>query len=202
VKLHVAAAAIGALILLAASNPLAAQWVWLGGGATVPLSDFADYGETGLMLAGGFAHSIGESGLNIGVEGSYGQNNHKDIERDGTNPIALMGRVGYDFSGPNANASLYTFAGLGILWHKFTLGESADSGLGLQAGAGYYFPLGSLSGWVEGRFVHAGIEGEHTTFVGALAGISIPLGMGSLGANGRGSVTTTVTTPMIPSGRQ
>lgn len=177
----ITAVAIGTLGLLAMSSPLSAQWVWLGGGATFPLSDFADYGETGFMLAGGFGHLIGETGLTVGVEGSYGQNDHKDIERDETNPIALMGRVGYDFSGPRADSSIYTFAGLGVLWHKFTLGESTDSGLGLQAGVGYFFPLGSLSGWVEGRFVHAGIEGEHTTFMGAVAGISIPLGMGSLG---------------------
>ena len=173
----ITAVAVGTLGLLAASSPLSAQWVWLGGGATSPLSDFADYGETGFMLTGGFGHSIGESGLNVGVEGSYGQNGHKDLERDETTPTALMGRVGYDFSGQDADSSLYTFAGLGVLWHKFTtFDESTDYDLGLQAGSGYFFPLGSLSGWVEGRFVHAGIEGEHTTFVGALAGISIPLG--------------------------
>ena len=137
----ITAVAVGTLGLLAASSPLSAQWVWLGGGATSPLSDFADYGETGFMLTGGFGHSIGESGLNVGVEGSYGQNGHKDLERDETTPTALMGRVGYDFSGQDADSSLYTFAGLGVLWHKFTtFDESTDYDLGLQAGSGVLLP--------------------------------------------------------------
>ena len=91
----------------------------------------------------------------------------------------MIASLGYDLAGPGADSSLSVFGGLGILWHKFssdTFEESTDSGLGLEAGVGYFFPVGSIVGWVEGRVMHASIDDENTSFVGLNAGISIPLG--------------------------
>jgi hypothetical protein len=46
---------IGMLGLAATSNPLSAQFVFLGGGATIPVSDYGDYADTGFLVTGGSA---------------------------------------------------------------------------------------------------------------------------------------------------
>ena len=172
-------AVLGFLGLLATSNPLSGQFVFLGGGATIPVSDYGEYADTGFLVTGGAGFPVGETALVIGAEGFYGQNSHSDIDGDKTSPYGVMGMLQYDFAGPNAESSLYVLGEAGILWHKFSsdlFEESTDSGLGLGGAAGYYFPLGGISGFVEGRVMHASIDDSNTTFVGAIAGISIPLG--------------------------
>ncbi len=174
----VTAVVVGILGPVATSNPLSAQFVWLGGGATFPVSDYGDYADTGFLITGGGGYPIGDSGLSITAEGFYGQNNHPDFDGDKTSPYGVMGGLEYDF-GADADSGVYMFGGLGILWHKFSsdqFEESTDSGLGFGAGAGYGFPLGGINGWVEGRVTHASIDDSNTSFVGVMAGISIPLG--------------------------
>jgi hypothetical protein len=118
--------------------------------------------------------------LVIGAEGFYGQNSHSDVEGDKTSPYGVMGMLQYDFAGPEAESSPYVLGEVGILWRKFSSDRfegSTDSGLGFGGAAGYYFPLGSVGGWLEGRVMHARIDDENTTFVGMITTrISIPLG--------------------------
>jgi hypothetical protein len=176
----VIAVAIYTLGALGNANPLSAQ-VWLGGGATFPVSDYADYANTGFMLTGGMGYPLGDGGLSLTAEGFYGHNGRSDIDGDKTSPYGVMGGAEYDFGGPDSESGMYSFGALGIVWHKFssdTVEDSTDSGLGLEVGVGYFFPFGRIGGWVEGRVVHANIDDETTTFTfaGVLAGISIPLG--------------------------
>ena len=173
------AVVIGILGLVATSNPLSAQSVWIGGGGTFPVSDFGRYANTGFEFEAGVGTPVGDQGLGLGVGGFYGQNNHEAIDGDKTNPYGFMGLVEYDFAGRDADRSFYVIGELGVLWHKFssnTSPETTDSGFMYGGAAGYFFPLGGVSGWVEGQFTQASIDDENTSFFGIVAGISIPLG--------------------------
>ncbi len=179
-KLLATVAVLGTLAIAAISNPLSAQWVWLGGGATFPTSDYGDFANTGYNFMAGVGANVGTSGLNVGAEGFYGQNNH-DTDGDKTTPYGFLGSVGYNVSGPDADRSVYVFGTLGALWHKFsseTLPATDDSeaGFAYGGGAGYFFPLGGVDGWIEGRFTQASISGANTQYFAINAGISIPFG--------------------------
>ncbi len=173
-------AVVGLLGLAATSNPLSAQFVFLGGGATLPVSDFGDNAGTGFTIEGGFGHPVGDTDLSVFAEGFFGRNTHSDVEGEKTSPHGLMAGMIYSFPRADSDSTFYVFGQLGILWILFSsdvFEESTNSGLGLGAGAGYAFPLGSLlTGFVHGRVTHASISDENTSFVGVVSGISIPLG--------------------------
>ena len=172
-------AVIGIFGLLATSNPLSAQFVWIGGGATFPTSDYGEFANTGFQFEAGVGTPVGDQGLNLGVGGFYGQNNHETVDGDKTNPYGFLGMVEYDFAGPDADRSFYVIGNLGVLWHKFssdTSPEATESGFAYGGAAGYVFPLGGVDGWVEGQFTQASISDGNTQFFGILAGVSIPLG--------------------------
>lgn len=168
-----------AMFALGAAAPASAQFAYLGGGLTIPLSTYGEYANTGYMVSGGLGMPLGDQGLSIVGEAFFGQNNHSDTEGDFTNPWGFMGGIEYDFAGAEATQSPYVFGGVGIFVHRYGSDQfesSSSSGLGLLGGAGYFFPLGVINGYVEGRLQHASIDSENTTFVGVIAGISIPLG--------------------------
>ena len=143
------------------------------------MSDFGGYANTGFELEAGVGTFVGDQGVSLHVGGSYGQNNHEAIDGDKTNPYGFKGLVEYDFAGRDADRSFYVIGELGVLWHKFssdTSPETTDSGFAYGGAAGYFFPLGGVGGWVEGRFTQASIDDENTSFFGIVAGISIPFG--------------------------
>ena len=173
------AAIVGMLALMTTSNPLSAQSVWIGGGGTFPTSDYGDFANTGFVFMAGAGLPVGDQGLSLGGGGFYGQNNHEAIDGDKTNPYGLMGYVEYDFAGRDAERGFYVIGELGVLWHKFssdTSPETTESGFAYGGAAGYFFPLGGVNGWVEGRFTQASISDANTSFLGIVAGIGIPLG--------------------------
>jgi hypothetical protein len=166
-----------ALLSLCAPTPGQAQSVWFGGGGSFPVSDYGDYAKTGLLLIGGVSVPVGQEGLSVFGEGFFGQNGHSDFDGDKTNPYGFMGGVTLDL-GTEDQGGVYFFGEAGILFHKFasdTFEGETSSGFGYGAGAGYWVPLGGVSGWIEGRAMNASIEGSKTSFVAVLVGVSIPV---------------------------
>jgi hypothetical protein len=169
---------LAALGVAATSTAAAAQFVYVAGGPTFPMSDYGDFANTGFQIAGGVGIPVGENGLSVFAEGSWGQNNHSDVDGDKTNPITVMGGLQYEFD-TGGNLTPYVFGMGGILWHKYasdTFTGSTDSGFGYGGGVGAAFPLGSLTGAVEGRITNASINDFNTMYTSILAGIGIPLG--------------------------
>jgi hypothetical protein len=169
-------AAVCALLL---AVPASAQFVWIGGGPTFPMSNYGDYAKTGFLVNAGVGMPVGEQGLQFGVEGFFGQNNHSDITGDKTNPVGVMADLEFDFAGKGATRSVYLLGGVGLLMHRYssdTYGSDSSTGLGVMGALGYFFPLGGITGWFEGRIMEARIESENTMFSGIMAGISIPVG--------------------------
>ncbi len=172
------AAVVGTLGLLATSNPLSAQSVWIGGGGTFPTSDYGEFANTGYQFMAGAGLPVGDQGVSVGVGGSYGQNNHEAVDGDKTNPYGFTGYVEYDFAGRDAERTFYVLGELGVLWHKFssdTSPETTESGFAYGGAAGYAFPLGGVTGWAEGRFTQASISDANTQFFGIHFGVGIPL---------------------------
>lgn len=175
-------------LVLASAVPtvLAAQSVWVGGGGSVPLGDYGDYANTGFLAVAGVAIPVGDGGLDVFGEGFFGQNSHSDVDGDKTNPYGFMGGAQFTFGEADATQGLYVFGEVGILFHKYGSDDfegSTDSGLGYGAGAGYFFPLGGLNGWIEARAMSAstgdGDSSGKTSFLGLLAGVNFPLGGGN-----------------------
>lgn len=177
------AARIGGLAAACAlfmAAPASAQsFIWVGGGPTFPMNDYGNYAKTGFLVSAGVGSNVGDQGLSFLVEGFFGQNNHSDVTGDKTNPLGAMAGLQYDFAGAGASQSLYVLGEAGLFVHKYssdTYDGSSSKGLGLAAALGYYFPLGSVTGWVEGRVIEARIESENTMFSGVFIGISFPVG--------------------------
>ena len=169
-------AALGTLALLSACAP--------AGSALERLVD----AESGWVGVAGVLFPVGEGGLNVGVEGFYGQNNHMDasgtkIDGDKTNPYGAMAILEYDI-GSGDGIGAYIFGGAGLLIHKCSTdgngcadddsaGGTSDSNFGYEAGAGVGIPVGgSTSIWVEGRYMGA----SGTNIFGILAGLGFGIG--------------------------
>jgi hypothetical protein len=170
-------AMVVALLALLVPMHVTAQSIWFGGGGSFAVSDYNVYANTGFLLTTGVSVPVGQEGLSLFGEGFFGQNSHDDAG-DKTNPYGFMAGVELDLAN-EGRAGLYFFGEVGVLFHKYgsdTFEESTESGLGYGAGAGWHFPLGSINGWVETRAMNASIDGEKTSFVGVLAGVSVPVG--------------------------
>lgn len=171
--------AVTAFVLAAFAAPVAAQGLWIGAGASIPSGDYGDYADTGWIVNLGAGMPVGTSGLGVGVELTYGQNSHSDVDGDSTNPISIMGGLGYNLGGEDSSISPYVFGMLGMMFHKYNSDEfegSTDSGLGFGGGAGINFPLGGLEGYLEGRYLTASIDESTTAYIGITAGVNIALG--------------------------
>lgn len=178
--------AAGALLLFAAPAATQAQWVWVGGGLSVPTGDAGDNLNAGWLGTVGVGFPIGESGLGVAAEGFYGQNNASDEAQtaglDKANVYGVMGNVGYRIGDPE-NIGAYLFGGLGLLALKVSpeTGDSeTDSNFGYQFGAGVDVPVGSNVGvWVEGRYMGStgADEGESNyNQLNVLAGLGFGIG--------------------------
>ena len=177
-----------AALFMTVPTALFAQNIFVGGGITFPTGEFGDYAESGWVGVAGVLFPVGEGGLNVGVEGFYGQNNHMDangakIDGDKTNPYGAMAVLEYDI-GSGDGIGAYIFGGAGLLIHKCSTdgtsctedgsaGGTSDSNFGYEAGAGVGIPVGgSTSIWVEGRYMGA----SGTNIFGILAGLGFGIG--------------------------
>jgi hypothetical protein len=174
---------IAVLGLTVTSTSAAAQFLFVGGGPTFPMSDYGDYANTGFLITAGGGFPLGENGLNILVEGGWGQNSHSDVDGDKTNPITVMGGLEYDFNTSGEGPNPYVYGIAGLMWHKYssdTSGSDSQSAFGYSGGLGVGFPLGGVSGWVEGKLSNAAFDeagtSYNTMFAAIMAGISIDLG--------------------------
>jgi len=176
-KRFASAMMVGAFAVLVAASPARAQYVFFGGGLSIPVGDFKDYAKKGWMATAGLGYDIGDKGLWVEAEGYFGSNKHSDFEGDKTNLIGGMAAVGYSFM-PDKSVSPYITGGVGILAHQFKsedfpedneteskLGYTGAFGLGFRAG-------GKAHVFLEGRLLGS----ESSKAILALAGVSIQLG--------------------------
>ncbi|MGE0159734.1 MAG: hypothetical protein AB7T31_10015 [Gemmatimonadales bacterium] len=170
---------------------LVALWAWTApihasaqasifvmGGATVPIGDYADYANTGWMAQAGAVFPVGPMGLSVGAGGFYGVNNHT-VDGDKTNLYGGLGFLQYTI-GDAAAFSPYVYAGGGFMTHSYksdTFPEGSGSGLAVTAGAGVNIPLGGATGFAEGEYLTGlGDEVDGTDLFAISAGVSFSVG--------------------------
>ena len=79
----------GAVAVLVSAAPAGAQYIFLGGGATLPMGDYKDFAKTGWIATAGVGFDVGSRGLWVEGQGYYGSNKHDDGSGDKTD---LLGR--------------------------------------------------------------------------------------------------------------
>ena len=127
----------------------------VAGGIAVPLSDLADNVDAGYNLAG--AVSFGAPLVPVGVRlevGYNGFNGKSSLTSTGKASI-LSGTVNATLALGPSGASPYLIGGVGMYRRQLTEQGFADdtkSVAGLNGGAGFRFPLGTMSTFVEARY--------------------------------------------------
>ena len=157
-----------------------AQSAWIGGGILLPTADYGEYAKVGPMGVAGVALPIGGQKWSLFGEGYWGTNNHDDHEGDKTTLYGGHGGVTLDLAEED-EAGLYFFGQFGFMIHDFASDDypeedGSETGIAFGGGAGYGFPLGSLNGWLEGRYMQGQFDEENTALFGIMAGVSFPLG--------------------------
>ena len=170
-----AAMMVGAVAVLVTASASQAQYVFLGGGVSIPMSDFKDIAKTGWMATAGLGYDIGTSGLFVEAEGFYGSNKHKaPSDDDKTNLLVGLGALGYSFM-PEKSVRPYVLAGVGFLRHQFdpATGDNESSTDFAYSGAvGLSFKAGAkLNLWLEARYL-----GGDPKLLPILAGLTINFG--------------------------
>jgi opacity protein-like surface antigen len=163
---------------LLAAAPAGAQYLFLGGGLTIPTGEFKDdQAKSGWIATGGVGFDIGTRGLWAELQGYFGKNSYKGTGGDNLQTLQGMAALGYSFT-PGKSVSPWVMAGAGFLNHKYKPGTTGTPGdsetkFAWQTGAGLTFKAGSKSHvWVGGQYTSSSYV--HT--IGLLAGLSIAVG--------------------------
>ncbi|MEQ1857547.1 MAG: hypothetical protein ABL963_13895 [Longimicrobiales bacterium] len=160
-------------LALSAQGVSAQATVFVSGGASIPVSDYADYAKIGYMAQAGISFPVGTAGLLAGVGGLYGSNNH-DTDGDKTNLMGAAAFLQYEIG-----TTAYLFAGPGYVKHSYksdTFPEGSASGLAAAGGGGINIPLGGLNGYVEGMYLTGFGDIDGTDAFVASFGATFPLG--------------------------
>jgi hypothetical protein len=163
---------------LLAAAPASAQYVFVGGGATIPTGEFKDdNAKTGWIASGGVGFDIGTRGLWAELQGYFGNNKYEGTGGDKLQTLQGMAALGYSFM-PEKSVTPWVMAGAGFLNHKYKPGttggvEDSETKFAWEGGAGLTFKAGSRSRvWVGGQYTSSSYV--HT--IGVLAGLTITLG--------------------------
>lgn len=171
---------LAAVAALSVTSPARAQYVFFGGGPTIPMGSFGDVAKTGYTFLAGLGFDIGTKGLFFEAEVGRGSNSHKNTGnfKEKTNVILAFGALGYSFGAREKKVKPYLLAGAGIVGHQFRTDrpppavESTESKFGVTGAGGLTISLNEkASVWLEGRYI--GSKG--TSLIAALFGISIDL---------------------------
>lgn len=169
-----------AVAALSVSSPARAQYIFFGGGATIPTGVYGDIAKTGTMFTAGFGADIGKKGLFIEAEVGRGSNSHGNTgnAKEKTNVISAFGALGYRFGGTEKKVNPYLLAGAGMVANQFRTdaephtGEGTVSKFGFTGAGGISVKLNEkASVWLEGRYI--GSSG--TNLMAALVRISLGL---------------------------
>lgn len=181
----VCAAFVLAVIGLVSPSAASAQSVFIGGGATIPTGNFADFdgdgpssegAKTGWQASAGATFAVGASGLSLGARGFYGRNSH-DTEGDRTDLYGGTALGLFSFGG--TTLAPFIFGEVGFLTHAFKSDTSenvSDSGLALGGGAGVNIPVGSINLFLVGGYMQGTGDVKDTKAFGISGGVTIPFG--------------------------
>jgi hypothetical protein len=154
--------ALGMLLSAPAVRAQGAEFT-LGGGATVPLSDFGDITKTGFHGLVGISFAPSSFPLGIQIDGMYQRLKFEDIIPGGRTSQIIQGTANVVYKFKTSEESTfrpYIIGGGGIYNFKAVGGDDVSppgegdtsTEFGVNAGAGFDFKAGGAGLFVEGRF--------------------------------------------------
>ena len=160
----------------------------LGGGVTLPLSEFDDLVGTGWHGLAAVGFQPADFPVGFQVDGMYQRFGFDDVPDDFDASFqVIQGTANVVYTFTTAEESTfhpYLIGGLGLYNQKATgddVGDTeSETDFGINGGAGFDFQLGSVGLFVEGRFHNVFTEDNSTNFIPITAGIR-------LGGGGAGS---------------
>lgn len=165
---------VAATIIGAEASAQGSKYLYLGGGATIPMGDYKEFAKTGWMGSIGLGTSLGSGNMFAFVDGFYGKNSHEGVADESTTLLGGGVNLGIRTSGVT---HLYGYAGAGMQNHKYNpaVGEGASETKPYgRAAVGVGTGSGRVSFWAElGVLQGFGGDGGNTAYLPILAGISI-----------------------------
>jgi opacity protein-like surface antigen len=154
----------------------------VGGGLTVPLSDFADEAGTGFhgLAAVGFQPANFPVGIQVdGMFQRFGVDDDPVFGDVDANFRFLQGTANavYTFqTSPDSKVRPYLIGGVGLYNVKVTgddvIGDpESETDFGINAGAGFDFTAGAVGIFVEGRFHNVFSDPDNTNFIPITVGV-------------------------------
>ena len=173
---------LGAVLMASAGTaPAVAQGAEfsLGGGVTLPLSDFGDAASTGFHGLAGVSFLPSGSPVGIQVDGMFqrfGVEGAPDGFDGNFQLIQGTANAVYKFrSSEETKIRPYLIGGVGLYSFKATGDDFPDTGsetdFGINAGAGFDFKVGAAGLFLEGRFHNVFSEGESLNFIPVTVGV-------------------------------
>jgi hypothetical protein len=180
----VAAIALATAIGATSAHAQSGVQFGIGGGANIPLGDFADAAKTGYhgMALVGFQPATLPIGIQ--VDGYY---NRLGTESETGNFEVINGNLNgvYTFkSSAESKFRPYLIAGVGVYNSKFKPdadieGPDGTTDFGINGGAGFNFTAGSVGLFLEGRFHNVFNEGSDTNYIPITLGVRFGGGSGA-----------------------
>jgi hypothetical protein len=177
--MHRKALGIVLAALLVSAGPVSAQGIkfMLGGGLTVPVSDYKNVvgAQNGWMGMLGAAVSFPVIPIGVRIEGLFGQNQHTGTTTDKTLLYGGAASVLFKFGIPGP-LSPYIIGSAGYLDHHYSPGDTGDPSEDqwkpvFGGGAGFSLSLAVIGVFVEGRY----LSRSDTRFITAMGGLQIGL---------------------------
>jgi len=157
----------------------------LGGGLTLPLSDFDDLAGTGWHGLAAIGFQPTDFPVGFQVDGMYQRFSADEEFTTFDNWQFIQGTANVVYTFVTAEQSTfhpYLIGGVGLYNWKPTGDNVEDFGsetdFGVNAGAGFDFQLGSVGLFVEGRFHNVFSDPNNNSFIPITAGIRFGGGAG------------------------
>jgi len=151
----------------------------VGGGLSLPLSDFGDAASTGWHGLAGVSFTPSSFPLGIQVDGMFQRFGVDDLPDDfDANFQIIQGTANavYKFNtAEQTKVRPYLIGGVGLYSSKATgddvIDDSSETDFGINAGAGFDFRLGAVGAFVEGRFHNVFSDPDNTNFIPITVGV-------------------------------
>ena len=171
VQLGILALALG----LFASSELGAQAqptegirFGVGGGLTMPIGTYGDFGKAGWHALGVLQFPIGQSPLHGRVDAMYGQTSH-DVGSGSTTLTGATGDLVYHIGDRAASVRPYILGGVGF--YNVDAGGGSESKFAFGAGGGILFSIGTMHAFLEGRYMSVQTSGNSLSFLPITLGL-------------------------------
>jgi hypothetical protein len=143
----------------------------LGGGLTMPLSDYSNLDNAGWHVFGKVDFGVPASPVSFRVDGMYAQTTPQSSTLGTSTKLAGgTADIVYHIPLPVPDLKPYLIGGGGL--YNVNLGGSSETKFTWGAGLGTAIGLGPLHAFIEGRYMSVQLDGTPLKFAPVTAGIS------------------------------